>query len=122
MLDGGQTFERIIAFRAEQERINSVLELPYKPMSTTATEIIKEICAYRGVLVKDVMSQSRLTFITEARQEICYWIRHKTCLSFTQIARKIKKHHTTVIHSYRKYGAKHGLPVEWWGVNSRARN
>lgn len=110
-LEGGQTFERILAYRKEQERLLQAIHLPYEPSSTGADAIMREICLYRNVLPKEIKSKSRMSRIVWARQEICYWMRRKTKLTTSQIAKKVKYYdHTVVIWSCRVYATRHDLP------------
>lgn len=111
MLEGGQSFERILAYRKEQERLLTAMYLPYEPEATSADAIMREICLYRNVLPKEIKSKSRYQRVAWARQEICYWMRSKTKLTTSQIAAKVKCYdHTVVIHSCRVYANRHDLP------------
>jgi hypothetical protein len=117
--DSGEAFMRALEFRREEERRRSVVDLSYEPMSRDANGIIREICAYRGVTLKEVRSKSRVTRLVRTRQEIAYWLRRRTKLSFTQIGKKMNQDHTTPISSVKAYCARFNMPMDWEGVNTR---
>lgn len=112
--------EDMVAYHRMKARADVATSRPYEPRSETASGIIREILAYRGLTERNVMDRDKRTHIVRARQEISYWLRRKAHLSFGQIALRIKRDHTVAIHSYRAYGERHGLPLEWHGINTRA--
>jgi len=104
---------RVIEMRREEERRREVSNLSYEPQSNDANGIIREICAYRGVTLKEMRSLSRVTRIVRTRQEIAYWLRRKTSLSFTQIGWKMDRDHTTPIAAIKSYCARFNMPMDW---------
>lgn len=100
--------EEVELERAALDKANK----PYHPTSTTAMEIIKEICAHRKISPAEVKSEARSHYVIRVRHEVCYWLRAKTECSYPKIGSFVgRASHTAAWRSVRKYAATHGLPV-----------
>lgn len=97
---------------AERDRVLAELEaLQEVRRKVDMRTIISRICRATGVSWSEVSSVRREERIVLARQAICYWSARLTSLSYPQIARRLERDHTTVIHAcrtYRKKRAKQG--------------
>lgn len=102
-----EEWERVKAETEMEERKNK----PYVPQATTGRNILKEVCLYRKMPVRAVLSEDRSRDIVAVRHEAAYWMRAKVGLSLPQIARIIGgRDHTTILNSCIAYANKHGLP------------
>lgn len=70
---------------------------------TTLAEIAHAVCAHRGISEEQLLQRTRgYQNAAEARQ-VLYWLgKEITGKSFPTIARCLGRHHTTVIHGWRK--------------------
>lgn len=102
-----EEWERVRAVAAEEERKKNV----YEPSSTTGRNILKEVCLYRKMPVRAVLSEDRSRDVVAVRHEAAYWMRAKAGLSLPQIGRIMGgRDHTTILNSCISYANKHGLP------------
>ena len=68
-------------------------------------------CRVFDVRISELLSDRRETNLVLARQFICYWAARLTPMSMPQIARKLNRDHTTVLHNkkvWRERRAKMG--------------
>jgi hypothetical protein len=85
---------------------------PYEPQSYSMPNIVREICAYRGMSKSEMKSASRTFAVTAVRHEVAYWLRVRGGATYPQIARLTgRTNHTTAIHACRAYARLHGLEV-----------
>lgn len=84
---------------------------PYEPQSYSMPNIVREICAYRGMSKSEMESASRTVAVTAVRHEVAYWLRVRGGASYPQVARLIgRSDHTTAINACLSYAKRHNLP------------
>lgn len=76
------------------------------------SDIIGHVAKERDVPVHDMLGDSRVNYITRARQEAFYTIAHeRPDVGYSEIGRRMGgKDHTTVTHGIRAHAARNGLP------------
>lgn len=99
--------EQVLADEAERARLAS---LPCEPFGKSAAEIVQSIMNHRKVTQREVLSTARTYRVSHVRQEIAYWLRMKTHLSYPNIARFMGvKDHTSALYAVGKYAEKYNL-------------
>lgn len=71
----------------------------------TMQEIVERVSKSRGVPVEEIMGNSRVGPIAEARQS-AMWLVRTEGFSFPQVARFFKRDHTTILHACHKIDAQ----------------
>ncbi len=74
-----------------------------------AHEILLEVARAHDMGVRDLKGSCRQLRFATARQEFCYRAAHETDLSYTQIARVVRKDHSSVMHAIARHCAENGL-------------
>ena len=72
------------------------------PDDQMANSILRIVATYYGRTILELKSFERLKVITWPRQVAIFFIRKKTELSVTEIGRKVKKDHSTVVYSLQR--------------------
>lgn len=62
-------------------------------------DIIAQVCADHNLTILDLTGLSRVQHVVHARHELCYRLRHETPLNNSQIAKIIRRDHSTVYHA-----------------------
>lgn len=83
--------------------------------------IIRESAERHGVLYREVIGPCRFAEYTAARMEACWRAASETEVSLSEIARLIRKDHTTVIHAVRVLNDRNGTNVRGLGGISESR-
>jgi hypothetical protein len=85
---------------------------PCEPFGPSATEMVQFIMQHRKASKRELQSPGRTPRLSGIRQEIAYWLRMKTKLSYPQIAKFMGvKDHTSAYYAVGKYAAKYSLPL-----------
>jgi len=66
--------------------------------------IKKEVLMYYSVGMEDIMSKSRESTITQARQVLAVLLKSKTSLSYAAVGLIINRDHATIMHSVKVIG------------------
>jgi chromosomal replication initiation ATPase DnaA len=72
---------------------------PWKPVSTFA-RILRAVCRHYDLTPDHLLGPAKVHRISRPRWLVMYLAREMTTLSFTQIANRLRKDHTSVIHGY----------------------
>lgn len=78
----------------------------------TAHQIIAEVYSSRGIARDRIRSTSREPHLVAARDEAMGRIRHELGVTYPRIGQMFGRHHSTVIHSVRKWMAAAGFDVQ----------
>lgn len=70
-------------------------------LATGAGPIIYAAADLYGVSIDQVLSTSEEIHVVRARQAAA-WLMHRQGLSYPQIGRALKRHHTTMMHAVRR--------------------
>lgn len=65
--------------------------------------IIELVCQHFNIDIERLKRKSRISEIVLARNTLCYFLFKYTTLNKSQIARMLKKDHTTIIHGLRAF-------------------
>lgn len=74
-------------------------------------QIMDEVCAKHGVTIADLRSLRRWAPLREAKGEFYYRAVAETNCSFPEIARVLKKDHTTVMGGAQSYARRNNIPL-----------
>jgi chromosomal replication initiation ATPase DnaA len=79
-------------------------------------ELAREVCARRGVLLRDLCGDARSRSVSRARQELWWRIRHhpERHYSYSEIARLFDRDHTTVLAGIEAHRRRIAAP-DWSG-------
>jgi hypothetical protein len=69
--------------------------------------IAQEVSEKHNIPLKELQGNRRFKRLSIARREIFWRLRHEKGMSLLDIARKMGKDHTTVIHGLRMYARNH---------------
>lgn len=85
-------------------------ELARKPDSaTTYNRMIIEVADKHSLPYNFVASRARADIVAQARAEFYYMLRLHTRMSYSAIAKRVGRDHTTVIHSVKAHCLRNGL-------------
>lgn len=63
--------------------------------------VIRVVAAVHGIHVRDIMSDSRIQHIRDARFHVVWWLREKAKLTYPAIGKRIGRDHSSVMNAYR---------------------
>jgi hypothetical protein len=66
--------------------------------------VVQAVCSFYGMSMEEIKSDRRYNRITKPRMVAAYLARTLTTASWGQIAKVLKKDHTTMMYAYRKLG------------------
>ena len=69
----------------------------------TPETLLREICAFTGVTMQDVVSRSRSPLLCDTRHLFCFVAHKKMKVSLNDIGTLIGRDHSTVCHGVLKY-------------------
>lgn len=75
-------------------------------MEVPARQIMRECCSKYEITMQEMLGPKRFVTIVRARQEAAFRMSKETQLSLPQIARKLHKDHTTILHAIRRHAAR----------------
>jgi chromosomal replication initiation ATPase DnaA len=76
-----------------------------------------QICEMYGITIKDLKSKGRYFQLVMARVHFCRYMRIEHNASVTALAKYLNRHHSCVIHYFKKYKLYHQIPE-----NTRFKN
>lgn len=65
------------------------------------TEILRRVSDFRGVSIEDLLGPRRDREFAWPRQEVVYFARKHTTLSFSAISSRMRRDHTTLLYSFK---------------------
>lgn len=77
--------------------------------STEFNRILIEVADKHGLPYDFVYTRSRIDCIAHARSEFYYLLRMRTKMSYTAIARRVGRDHTTILHGVAQHCLRNGL-------------
>ncbi|MDE5985108.1 MAG: chromosomal replication initiator protein DnaA [Eubacterium sp.] len=81
-----------------QSVIKDIME-ETQPLPVTIQKIVEEVSRTTGISVEDIYSKVQKANISHARKITFYVIRKVTDMSYEEIGKEFKKHHSTVIYN-----------------------
>ena len=80
--------------------------------------IVGEVCKKRKINLKDLFGDRRLKAFSAARQEAFWRMRYELKMSLLDIAHKMGRDHSTVLHGIRKYASENPHLMEKYNAAS----
>lgn len=87
----------------DHNKLSTIVKGVLRPKDgVSSEEVIKRVCGYYKVSEESVLSAVRRKEVVRARQIIMFILRDLTNIPYSSIGIKLKRDHTTVIHSCEK--------------------
>ena len=64
--------------------------------------VLEQVCRHFNVKLFDLLGTGRAPRVTRPRQIAMYLLRHRCRLSYPEIGRRMRRHHTTALHGCRR--------------------